>query len=209
MCDAKWLKHRRRGESSLSEELLRLCAFLANEDGAQVLRAGGEAKRIVRLFGVPVSIPNVQLPLEGSNGELQDSRDHILSVDGTSVTAGGNNWKYFNLGQTITVTSATMLKFKFSLTEKSEFHFVCLLKPGVGYVRDGRNDCFLLAGLSNDSMKQFIDVRPVQRIEDGEEFEFNINVGSYFNGEVAAIGFGLDNDLEITNERTSGQRYVC
>jgi len=157
------------------------------------------------LFGVPVSIPNVQLSLEGSNGELQDSRDHILSVDGTSVTASGNNWKYFNLGQTITVTAATMLKFKFSLTEKSEYHFICLLKPGVDYVRDGRDDCFLLAGLSNDSMKQFLDVRPAQRIQDGEVFEFNINVGSYFEGEVAAIGYGLDNDLEITNERTSGQ----
>ena len=161
------------------------------------------------LFGVPHFIPNVQLSLEGSNGELQDSRDHILSVDGTSVTASGNNWKFFDLGQTINVTPATMLKFKFSLTEKSEFHFICLLKPGVDYVRDGRNDCFLLAGLSNDSMNQFSDARPAQRIQDGEEFEFNINVGSHFNGEVAAIGFGLDNDLEITNERTSGQRYVC
>ncbi|EJK59057.1 hypothetical protein THAOC_20769, partial [Thalassiosira oceanica] len=54
-------------------------------------------------------------------------------------------------------------------------------------------------------MKQFLDVRPAQRIQDGEVFEFNINVGSYFEGKVAAIGYGLDNDLEITNERTSGQ----
>ena len=161
------------------------------------------------LFGVPVSIPNVQLSLEGSNGELQDSRDHILSIDGTTVTASGNNWKYFKLGQTITVTPATMLKFKFSLTEMSEFHFICLIKPGVDHVRDGRKDCYLLAGLTNDSMNQFTDVRPAQRIQNGEEHEFNINVGSYFTGEVAAIGFGLDNDLEITNERTSGQRYVC
>jgi len=164
----------------------------------------------VSIFDEHVNIPNVQFPL--SNSFKQDSRDHILSIDSTSVTAIGNNWKFMKLNYSITVTPATMLKFKFALTEMSEFHFICLLAPGIDHINDGRDDCYLLAGQQSDKDKQFKDVRPTERLQNGDITEFNINIGSYFSGDVASIGFGLDNDDAatdsvnyVTDERISGQ----
>ena len=128
-----------------------------------------------------------------------------VSANGLEVTASGNSWKMFELPTPFTVTPPTSLKFDFSLVEESELHAICLLK--VGYIQDNRNDCFFTAGLQDHSNRQGVKITPFTEV--GQSKTYDILVGSYFTGEVNAIGFILDNDLNFSpgdNERTIGQR---
>eukprot|EP00571_Detonula_confervacea_P009087 CAMPEP_0172316950 /NCGR_PEP_ID=MMETSP1058-20130122/30102_1 /TAXON_ID=83371 /ORGANISM="Detonula confervacea, Strain CCMP 353" /LENGTH=1231 /DNA_ID=CAMNT_0013031391 /DNA_START=247 /DNA_END=3942 /DNA_ORIENTATION=- len=158
------------------------------------------------VFGENMTVANIQEPLENAVGDLQDSRDHVMSVssDGRTITATSNSWKMMALPETIMVTPATVLKFDFTLYEESELHAICLLDEN--FIMDGRNDCFFTAGLQDHSTTQGEKITPYTL--EGEMRSYDINVGSYFTGEVKYLGIIMDNDLSFTPgdvERTLGQ----
>jgi hypothetical protein len=103
------------------------------------------------------------------------------------------------LPSTIMVSPPTMLKYEFSLTQESELHAICLLDEI--RVKDGRNDCFFTAGFQNHDNRQGVKITPSTQV--GETRTYEINLGSYFTGEVKYLGFILDNDNAA--DRTVGQ----
>jgi len=148
------------------------------------------------LFGEAVEIPNIQYALSNEANDDQDSRDHIMSVpaDGNTIVASGNSWKYVILPSTFTATPATTLKFTFELFEETELHAICLLDST--HIQDSRNDCFFTAGVQDHDDKQGMKVSPSTEV--GQEHTYEINVGSYFTGEVMYLGFIVDNDVGFT-----------
>ena len=194
--------------------------FIQNNDSSNSRHMGRSTYSNFRLYDEPrmpihvtlfgnqdVIVPNVQGHLENKNGEAQDSRDHIMSVsaDGRTIMVTSNSWKMLTLPSTVSVTPATVLKFDFALYEESELHGICLLK--VGYIQDGRNDCYFTAGIQQQAGSQGISIMPYTLENESRTYE--INVGSYFQGNVEHIGLILDNDLGFTagdTERTLGQR---
>jgi len=160
------------------------------------------------VFGENVTVGNVQEPITYDKvGDVQDSRDHVMSVssDGKTITATSNSWKRMTLPEPLQVIHPTSLKFDFTLSEESELHAICLLKSE--YTNDGRNDCFLTAGIQEDWNGQGVKISPYT--VEGETKSYDIHVGGYFTGEVKYLGIILDNDLGFTGgddvERTLGQ----
>lgn len=158
------------------------------------------------LFGANVTVPNIQEALSNDAGDMQDSRDHIMSVssDGLTITATSNSWKMLELPSSFAVTPATVLKFDFQVEQEAELHAICLLNQI--RIKDGRNDCFFTAGLQSHSSTQGQMIEPYTH--EGEMNNYEIVVGSYFTGEVQYLGILVDNDLGFTGgdvERTYGQ----
>jgi len=159
------------------------------------------------VFGSDVSVANIQEPLQNDSGDVQDSRDHIMSVsaDGRTITATSNSWKMLRLPSNFVVTPATVLKFNFALQQESELHAICLLDEI--RIKDGRNDCFFTAGSQDHASNQGQKVEPYTA--EGHSRDYEIQVGSYFEGLVKYVGIIVDNDLGFTPgdvERTLGQR---
>jgi hypothetical protein len=165
---------------------------------------------VMNVFGTPTPVPNIQVSFTNSNSNsyVQDSIDHVQSVsaDGSKLTAYGNSWKRFKLDTPIDVTDNTVIKFHFEAPVEAEASILCLLDDSIN-AKDGRNDCFALSGKeigsSNDSFKV---IQP--QTGNGEANDYEIVLGSWFNGQVLYLGFGQDNDKAFTATRTEGESSI-
>lgn len=164
----------------------------------------------IEVYGQAVSIPNIQVSMtnSGNNNYVQDSIDHVMSVsaDGKKVTAFGNSWKRFKLDEVFSVSKSTMLRFTAHVEEEAEAFIVCLMRD-THNAYDGRHDCFAISGKEVSSSNNSWKVVSPQLV-DGETHTYEINVGSYFTGDVYYLGLGQDNDKAFTATRAEGEAYV-
>ena len=143
-----------------------------------------------------------------SGNSVQDSLDHIQSIspDGRKITVYGNSWKRYKLGTPFEVVHATMLRLKVQIQSEAELFVFCLLKD-THNAHDGRDDCWMLSGRDASSATSFKMVSPLTTA--GEMNQYEINIGSYFQGPVHYLAVAQDNDKVYTETRADGEGYVC
>lgn len=162
-----------------------------------------------QLHNATVAVPNIQDSFTSSSGSaVQDSLDHIQSVspDGRKVTVYGNSWKRYKLDAPFDVGHATMARFTFEVPVEAEFFLFCLLRD-TDNQHDGRNDCWAPGGKDVPGGGfSFPALSPLTR--QGETNEYEINIGSYFQGPVYYLAFGQDNDAGHLETRAEGEGSV-